>query len=128
MLRDSPEVLEELLDCLFEIAKADGRVEPVELAFLESVAKIFGFDQAAFARIRATHIGPDRDDPYSVLGVGHDASVEEIKAAYRRLIRDHHPDRLTAGGMPEEFLDVANQKMAAINDAYGAIRKSRGFT
>lgn len=128
MLRDSPEVLEELLGCLFEIAKADGSVDSAEINFLRKVATIFGFDEAAFARIRATHLGPDPDDPYTVLGIGHDASVGEIKAAYRRLIHDHHPDRLTAAGMPEEFLDVANQKMAAINGAYAAIRKARGFT
>ena len=120
-------VLEELLDCLFHIAKADGEVGVEELAYLRTVAGIFGFGDDAFERIRAGHIGPDESDPYHVLGVARSASDTEVRDAYRRLARDHHPDRLVAQGMPEEFMKVATEKMARINAAWDAVRSQRGI-
>lgn len=120
-------VLEELLLSLFHIAKADGVVHQNELAYLERVAAIFGFDEIAFQRIRAVAGDKDAEDPYSVLGIAHDADEAEIKQVYRTLIREHHPDRLIAEGLPEEFVDAATEKMAAINAAYDRIAKQRGI-
>jgi DnaJ like chaperone protein len=128
MFRRQPTVLEELLDGLFHIAKADGRVIDEEIEYLRSVATIFGFDAAKFARIRASHLGADKTDPFVVLGVAHDAANAEIKAAYRKLVRDNHPDRLIAKGMPKEFIDVATDKLAAINSAYDRVARERGIT
>ena len=127
ILADAPEVKEEVIDCLFEIARADGQIHPSEIAFLEEVARILGFTARDFARIRATHMGPDESDPYTVLGVDHDADNDAIKAAYRRLARDNHPDKLMAQGLPEEAIQVANQKLARINAAYDEIAKERGI-
>ena len=62
-------VLEELIDGLFHIAKADGTVSTDELHYLREVSRIFGFDEADFARMRESHLGPDLGDPYSILGV-----------------------------------------------------------
>ena len=124
--RGSP-VLEELLDGLFHIAKADGAVAPAELDYLRRVAEIFGFSEANFERIRAGHLGPDEADPYGILGIGRQVDNAAIKAAYRRLIRDNHPDRLIAAGMPKEFVDLATEKMATINAAYDRIAKERGI-
>ena len=56
-----------------------------------------------------------------------EASDEEIKKRYRKLIREHHPDTLIAKGVPQEFVDLANDKMAAINAAYDRIEKDRGL-
>ena len=53
---------------------------------------------------------------------------DEIKSAYRALVRENHPDRLMAQGVPEEFIEVANAKLAGINAAYETIQKERGFT
>lgn len=128
MFRRQPTVLEELLDGLFHIAKADGRVIDEEIDYLRSVATIFGFDAAKFARIRASHLGADKTDPFVVLGVAHDAPNAEIKAAYRKLVRDNHPDRLIAKGMPKEFVDIATDKLAAINSAYDRVAHERGIT
>ena len=128
MFRRQPTVLEELLDGLFHIAKADGRVIDEEIDYLQSVATIFGFDAAKFARIRASHLGADKTDPFVVLGVAHDAANAEIKAAYRKLVRDNHPDRLIAKGMPKEFIDIATDKLAAINSAYDRVARERGIT
>ena len=66
-------------------------------------------------------------DYYNVLGVSRKASDDEIKKAYRKLSREYHPDTLTAQGLPQEFIDLANEKMAAINGAYDSIGKERGM-
>ncbi|MEG3618806.1 TerB family tellurite resistance protein [Magnetovibrio sp. PR-2] len=122
-----PAVLEELLGGLFMIAQADGVVHPAELAYLQRVSDIFGFDQATFERITATHQPKDEADPYSVLGLAREATDAEIKSAYRKLIQETHPDKLMAQGMPQEFIDLANDKMAAINAAYDKIKQMRGL-
>jgi DnaJ like chaperone protein len=124
-LRGNPGVLEDVLDGLFEIAKADGVLHPAELTFLEHVADIFGFSPDEFRRIRASHVAPDRADPYAVLGVAYGASEEEIKRTYRLLVRENHPDGLIARGVPEEFVRLANDKLAAINAAYARIMQER---
>jgi DnaJ like chaperone protein len=120
-------VLEELIDGLFHIAKADGRVSAEELNILKQVAQIFGFAPADFERIRQSHLGPDESDPYTLLGVTRAAGDAEIKAAWRRLIRETHPDRLIAKGMPKEFVDLATEKLARINAAYDQIAKERSL-
>jgi DnaJ like chaperone protein len=128
LFRDKPAVLEELIDGLFHIARADGKVTPEETDFLRQVAEIFGFDEAAWARIRAANLGPDESDPYQILGVTRDNSDAEIKAAHRKLVLENHPDRLVSQGMPQEFIDLANEKLATVNAAYDEIRKNRGMT
>ncbi len=128
MFAYQPEVLEELLGGLFHIAMADGVMHSTELTYLQAVAHIFGFDGTQFERIRALHMGADGSavDPYEILGVSRTATDDEIKTVYRRLIRENHPDALMAKGLPQEFIDLANEKMAGINTAYDRIRKDRG--
>ncbi len=128
MFRNEPAVLEELLAGLFHIARADGDVTQAELDYLRRVAGIFGLDGPAFERVRAMFMGPAEPDPFEILGVSRDASTEEIKRAYRKLIRETHPDTLVAQGLPKEFIDLANERMAAINAAYDRIEKQRGMT
>ena len=123
----NPAVLEDILDGLFEIAKADGVLHPGEQAFLERVAEIFGFAPNEFRRIRASHFAPDAADPYVVLGIAYDASDEEIRRTYRMLVRENHPDKLIGRGVPEEFVRLATDKLAAINGAYEKIGKERGW-
>lgn len=118
-------VLEELLGGLFHIAKADGQVQASELDYLAKVAHEFGFDARSFERIRASHLSPHEADPYQVLGLSRGAGKAEVKKAYRALIRENHPDTLIAKGMPQEFIDLANQKMAAINAAHERIERER---
>ncbi len=127
MFRDNPAVLEELIDGLFHIARADGRVTQEEVDYLAEVAREFGFSEEEWQRIRAANLGPDQGDPYTILGVPHDADEATVKAAYRRLVRENHPDRLISQGMPEEFIELANEKLATVNQAYDRIRKARGF-
>jgi DnaJ like chaperone protein len=123
----NPALLEDILDGLFEIAKADGVLHPAEAAFLERVAEIFGFAPNEFRRIRASHFAPDAADPYVVLGVAYDANDDEIRRTYRRLVRENHPDSLIGRGVPPEFVRLATDKLAAINVAYDKIEAERGL-
>lgn len=118
-------ILEDVMDGLFHIAKADGLVHEKELAFLTDVAEIFGFTEARFEQIIARHVHPGGIDPYAVLGLEAGAPFSEVRARYRALAAESHPDRLIARGVPEEFLAIANERMAALNEAYAAIEKDR---
>jgi DnaJ like chaperone protein len=127
-----PFLLEELLVGLFEVARADGELNPAEVDFLRRVAAIFGFNIGSFEQIRARFSATARnmsgaDDAYAVLGLTRSASDDEIKQTYRKLVREHHPDRLVAKGMPEEFVERANRTLAAINAAYDRIEKERNL-
>jgi len=110
------------------VAKADDSLHPGELEYLRHVSQIFGFSEGEFQRIRASHFGPDREDPYVILGVEHGISDEDLRRAYHRLVRENHPDSMIARGVPEEFVKLANEKLASINGAYDIIKKQRGIT
>ena len=128
LFEDNPQVLEDLLHGLFHIAKADNMIHPAELTYLQGVAEIFGFGEHAFQRIRAHHMAADKLDPYVILGVAHDADEATVKKAYRKLIRENHPDRLIAQGLPPEFIALGNEKMATINGAYDRVQEQRGWS
>ena len=117
-----------MLSCLAFIAHADGTIHPAEERYLQEVSRIFALDEAAFKRATSLNRKPDENDPYQLIGVSRDAANDDIKAAYRKLVRENHPDRLIAQGVPEEFIEVANRKLASINGAYDIIQKERGFT
>jgi DnaJ like chaperone protein len=120
-----PQVLEDVLDGLFHIAKADGRLHEREVHYLQAVARIFGFAPRDFARIRARHVKPQRSDPYLILGVDAGASDAEIRKVFRKLVRDNHPDRHIAAGVPPELVAIATEKLAAITNAYAQILRER---
>src|ERR1700761_440383 len=127
IFRDNPAVLEDVLDTLFEIAKADGVLHPCEAEFLERVAEIFGFAPNEYRRIRASHFAPELTDPYVIRGVSYVADDDELRHTYRRLVRENHPDSLMARGVPPEFIKLATDKLAAINTAYEKIQLERGL-
>lgn len=120
-------VLEELIDGLFHIARADGEVHESEIAFIRDVAAIFGFSEADFVRLREVNVGQDLADPYTILGVRREQTDDEIRSSWRRLMRENHPDKLMAQGLPAEFVALANEKVATLNAAYDRIAKERGI-
>lgn len=115
-------VLENVMDGLFHIAKADHAIHEKELEYLEEVGAIFGFKGDSFARIRARHVAI-AEDPYEILGVARGASADEIKKQYRKLARDLHPDKQIAAGVPEEMVELASDRLARINVAYEQVMK-----
>jgi len=78
--------------------------------------------------MREAHLGPDVADPYNILGVTRAMDNAAIKAAWRKLVRDTHPDRLMAKGLPPEFVAMANERLATINAAYDRIAKERNIS
>ena len=119
-------VLENLLGGLFHIALADGRLCAAEDAYLREVARHFGFTFGEYARIRAHHVVADHEsaeDAYAILGVAPDASADAIHDAYRRLVRESHPDLVIAQGLPPECIALATTRVARINAAYDRLVK-----
>ena len=66
-------------------------------------------------------------DAYAILGVGNTATDAEVKKAYRRLMNQHHPDKLVSKGLPEEMIKMAEQRTHEIRQAYERIKEARGF-
>ena len=119
-------VLEQLLDLLFHIAGSDGSLTAPEIEYLARVSEIFGFTEEDFHRWLALH-GDEGPRPWDVLGVDPAIPDDELRTRWKALVRDHHPDKLVADGMPEEFVAAANDRLARINAAYDSMMRSRGF-
>lgn len=131
------------LEILLHAAYADGVMHPDEQRVLRRVSDRLGFSVNQFQQLeamvraqRSFHTGgyqqpgaaPGHDllgEAYAVLGVTKTASDAEVKKAYRRLMNQHHPDKLVARGMPEEMIKLATEKTQEIKAAYETIRKAR---
>jgi DnaJ like chaperone protein len=128
---DNRDVLEQVLASLFNIARADGPLTNGEQDFLRGVHRAMRLDQIAWERAfgerpRAAMGEPD-EDPYLELGVSRGASGEELRAAWKRLMRENHPDSLAARGVPPDFIARATDKVARINAAWDRIKRERGL-
>lgn len=126
LLKDDRKLLQNVLEGLMLVAVADGIVHPKEDAFLAAVAHVFGFSDSQYRHFRARFVR-DADSPYEVIGVRPDASDADVKARYRALVLDNHPDKLMGRGVPPEFIELANRKLSAINAAYDIIAQERGL-
>lgn len=122
---DGHQTLIDLLEGLFAIAVADGEYHPNEDQFLAEVAHIFGLDNACFRSLRARFVEGAPRDPYDVLGVASGASLADIRAAWKQAVRDSHPDRLIARGVPPEAVALASRRMIDINAAWAEINAKR---
>ena len=115
------QALVDLLEGLFYIAVADGRYHPNENVFLEEVARIFGVQSRDFVNMRARFVPDENPDPYCVLGVDPTADAETVRQAWRALVREYHPDRMIARGVPEEAMKLAEKRLIQANWAYEEI-------
>jgi DnaJ like chaperone protein len=115
------QALVDLLEGLFYIAVADGRYHPNENVFLEEVARIFGVQSRDFVNMRARFVPDENPDPYCVLGVDPSADAETVRQAWRALVREYHPDRMIARGVPEEAMKLAEKRLIQANWAYEEI-------
>jgi DnaJ like chaperone protein len=127
MFKGNRKLLEDVLEGLFHIAKADEVLDPREEQYLAGVAKRFGMTDTEFAYIKARHVISAKRNPYDVLGIKPSVSNEGLKSHYRKLVAENHPDKLIARGLPREFVSIASKKIAAINEAYDQIAKERKF-
>jgi DnaJ like chaperone protein len=155
MFADNHAMLDEVIGCLFHVALADGAMRPEEAGFILHVSRIFGFSESYFQRKLDEHTGgftyqahasssynasgrgrqnsqrqqprqPDAmSDPYMVLGIPASTTEKDIKAKYRKLVRENHPDNLVAAGKSKDAVAQATAKLARINAAYDQISKER---
>ena len=121
MFEGDADTLRDLMEGLFHIAMADGTYHPAEDDFLHRVADIFRLPEREFRSLRARFAGTD-PDCYDVLGVSPDAPMEEVRAAWRAAVRETHPDRLMARGLPEEAVKMAEKRLVAVNRAWERIQ------
>lgn len=119
---DDRNVLVDILEGLFQIAMADGRYHPAENAFLAEVARIFGLDERCFRVLRGRFVEGAPRDPFDVLGISPDADLETARKAWRAAVKDSHPDRMIARGVPAEAVKLAERRLIAINAAWQDIQ------
>jgi DnaJ like chaperone protein len=111
----------DLMEGLFHIAMADGTYHPGEDAFLAEVAEIFDLPEGSFRRLKSRFVPDAEPDPFDVLGVSPEMPIDEIRAVWRRLVRDSHPDVMIARGVPEEAVKLSEKRLIAINRAWDTI-------
>ncbi|MBF4245467.1 co-chaperone DjlA [Vibrio anguillarum] len=150
------DLLQFFLELQISAAFADGDIHPSERNVLHKIARSLGFSsdqlerrlrmqEAAFRFQQGGNFGGQQQgyqqsgqwqqaaqaerltDAYDVLGVSKDADAKEIKRAYRKLMNEHHPDKLMAKGLPPEMMNVAKEKSQEIQNAYDLIKKEKGF-
>jgi DnaJ like chaperone protein len=128
---DNRGVLEQVLASLFNIARADGPLNMREQEFLRGVHRGLLLDQVswdrAFGEKPRTPIQDDGEDPYQTLGVSRATSGEELRATWKRLMRENHPDSLASRGVPADFIARASDRVARINAAWDRIKRERGL-
>ena len=125
-LADRHELKRDVFEALLHIASADGVLHAGEDSYLALVGGIFGYDDAEYRGMRARFV-LDTDDPYVVLGAARALANDALKAHYRELVRQNHPDALAGKGLSKELQDVAQRKLAAINAAWDEIARERGL-
>jgi len=144
----SPNLKQMLMVYLLRVAAADGQLNQKETDLMREVAQKVGYSEQQFAQLMAMLQGQDQfaggqyqrggsatnyrsvdavAAAYQALGVSKDDSDAEIKKAYRRLVREYHPDKLMGQGLPEEMIKEATERSQEIQTAYDTIKKSRGM-
>ena len=129
------------LEILLQAAYADGRLHKSEDVLLLRICRLLGVPEPEYRRLERmigagfagtggqapTAAGPGLEQAYQVLGVSPETPDAEVKKAYRRLLSQHHPDKLVSKGLPEEMMRVAAQKTHEIKQAYERVKKERGL-
>lgn len=115
-------VLVDVLEGLHLIAMADHSLTPGEVVFLDEVARIFGVDPGTVAAMRARHDPEQGCPPCDVLGIPPGTPLDEARARWRDLVRENHPDRAQAHGLPREAIRLAEARTRAINEAWQTYR------
>jgi DnaJ like chaperone protein len=121
--RNNSAVLDEVINILFYIAEADGKVSDSEQIMIKNIARIFGLTDMQFEGIKESRKGSDKLNPYIVLGCSSNDNFATIRKRYLQLSKEHHPDALIGKGVPKEVIEESKKKMRAINSAFDKIEK-----
>ena len=114
----------QMLHFLYGIATADGTFPESEKVILQTISSNLGISSNDAESITSMFV-PSMDADYKILEISPDASVDEIKKAYREMAKKYHPDKVSYLG--EDFRKAANEKFKKINEAYNRIKKEKGF-
>ena len=132
-------LLRMFIEIQMHAAYADGVVHPAERKVIERICEVLHFSRHEMEHLEAMvkaqrhaggagqQAGFSENEAYAVLDISADSSDAEVKKAYRRLMSQHHPDKLVSKGLPEEMMELAKEKTQEIRAAYDAIKKSRGM-
>ena len=122
---DQDVIYTDVMDGLFHIAKADGLIHENEMLFMDDVAGIFGLSDKEYQRLKMRHMQDDDADPYLLINADPDWDFDRLRKHYIDLVKENHPDKMIAHGVPEEFIAIANGRLAAINQAWELIEAER---
>ncbi len=128
---DSRNILEDVLAALFSIASSDGPVNVAERDLLAEICRAMGLGRPEWDRASGATAGRSmsstEEDPYAVLGLSRQATPEQLRATWKGLMRENHPDSLASRGMGPELVAKASEKVARINAAWDRIKRERGL-
>lgn len=128
MNASQPNMLFTMLNMLFEVAEADGKLHPGEEELLLKAKNIFRISDADYENLKTRHFPhATAEKHYAVLNCTPNSSNAEIKSSYRKLVQEFHPDKIANKGFPDEFRDYAKEKFQEIQDAYDYLKASRNF-
>ncbi|QSX37910.1 co-chaperone DjlA [Shewanella sedimentimangrovi] len=134
-----PELLQMFLEIQIQTALSDGELHPRELQLLQTMAATLGIDEAQLNALLGRWQGefrfqqggrgkgPTLEDAYRLLGISAGDTDQQVKKAYRKLMNEHHPDKLVAKGLPAEMMELAKRKAQDIQAAYEAVKAARGM-
>ncbi len=130
----NPAQQEQFMGFLIQLAFADGEVSQGEEEVLATIAEALAFDPNKYHAIfdqfeqMMKNVQPKAtiEDAYKVLSVSKNDNMDTIKKAYRKLVRQYHPDIIKSQNKGEEYMKEATQKTQEINQAYEMIKKARG--
>ena len=127
------------LTFFLNLAYIDGEFNKSEQDIIRNIAYGFGIDKETldeiifkFDSFYGSRFGADHDeisqenDAFEVLGLSKNASLDEIKARYKELVRQYHPDILMGRGESKEVIERSTKKLQEINEAYGRLKEKFG--
>lgn len=121
------QMLELMIDVLLRVAASDGNVVDNEDMLIRSASSIFGFSDNEYQQIKSKYSSKASNYYYAILNCSADDDDITIKKQYRKLVQEYHPDKIISKGLPEEFVELANEKFKQIQEAYDIICKDRNL-
>ncbi|MBI9107142.1 MAG: TerB family tellurite resistance protein [Spirochaetales bacterium] len=137
--RYQSQLLELMIDIMLRVALEDGGISSEEETLIMDAVHIFRLDDGLYGRLKAKYTGgysgytgpaygsASAGAAYSVLGCKSTDSDDTLKRAYRKLVSEYHPDKISSKGLPEEFQKVAKAKFIEIQNAWDKIKAARGL-
>jgi len=116
----------QIIHFLFSIANSDRHIDPTEVDIIKKISKYFWISEYDFSSIQAMFSkNKNIKNAYEILGLNKSSTEDQVKTAYRKMVKKYHPDKLR--GVSEDVVKMAKDKFQSVKDAYDTIRKQRGF-